>query len=96
MRVLVDEDAFEEAGEPQRRKLREHAGRLEDRPFLGNKLRDDLVPDRFADLPNLFRLELPEGWRALYTVASHPTEGRAVKVVWVGDHTAYDRLLGYG
>lgn len=65
MRVLVAEEAWEEAGEPHRRKLRDHADRLEDAPFRGDRLRAALVPERFEDLPNLFRLELPEGWRAL-------------------------------
>ncbi|MGI0149980.1 MAG: hypothetical protein ACREDF_10690, partial [Thermoplasmata archaeon] len=65
--VLVDEDEFRAAGERQRKKLRELAARLRREPFLGNRIRRTQVPRRFRDLPNLFRLELPEGWRALYT-----------------------------
>ena len=79
----------------QRKKLREYADRLRREPFLGERIRRHLVPKRFRSLPNLFRLELPQGWRALYAVASHPTEGAQIRVVWIGDHTRYERLSGY-
>ena len=93
--VLVDEDEFRAAEEGQRKKLRQLAARLRREPFLGNRIRRTQVPRRFRDLPNLFRLELPEGWRALYTVASLPPLGSQVRIVWIGDHTRYERLFGY-
>ncbi len=93
--ILVDEDAWERAGEPQRKKLRWHAERLQETPFRGERIQRTLIPERFSHLPNLFRLELPGAWRALYTVATSPTRGQRIRVVWVGDHTAYDRLFGY-
>ncbi len=93
--VLVDEEQFKAAGERQRRKLRDLARRLKQEPFLGDRIRRAHVPSRFKDLPNLFRLELRDGWRALYTVASSPAGGTQIRIVWVGDHTAYDRLFGY-
>ena len=88
--MYVDEDQFRLAGEAQRKKLREYAKRLRIEPFLG-----DRISRRFQDLPNLFRLELPQGWRALYTVASRPGFGSQIRVVWIGDHTRYNRLFGY-
>lgn len=94
--VVVDEKEFSAARAPQQRKLREYAGRLQEEPFLGDRIRRRQMPKRFRDLPNLFRLELPEGLRALYTMASSPTAGTQVRIVWVGDHKRYDRLLGYG
>jgi hypothetical protein len=94
--VVVDEREFRAAGEAQRRKLREFAARLRQRPFLGDRIPRRLVPRHFRDLPNLFRLELPGGWRALYTVATAPLAGTQVRVVWIGDHTRYDRLFGHG
>ncbi len=93
--VVVDEDEFRAAGPAQRKKLRDHAARLRREPFFGDRIQRRLVPRRFRDLPNLFRLELPGAWRALYTVASHPTEGTQVRIVWIGDHKRYDALVGY-
>jgi len=91
----VDEDEFRAAGEKQRKKLRELAARLRRQPFLGDRIRRSLIPRPFRNLPNLFRLELPEGWRALYTVASHPPLGSELRIVWIGDHKRYEKLFGY-
>ncbi len=96
MEVVVEENEFRAAGERQRKKLRELARRLRAEPFLGDRIQRTSVPRSFRNLPNLFRLELPEGWRALYTVASGPTAGNQVRVLWIGSHTRYDRLFGYG
>lgn len=94
--VLVDEREFRAAGPAQQAKLRQHARRLREEPFLGDRIPLERVPNRFRSLPNLFRLELPEGWRGLYTVASSPMAGTQIRIVWVGDHKRYDRLFGYG
>lgn len=91
----MDEDEFRAAGEKQRNKLRELAARLRREPFLGDRIRRTQIPRRFRSLPNLFRLELPEGWRALYTVASRPPLGSQLRIVWIGDHKRYERLFGY-
>jgi hypothetical protein len=93
--VFVDEAMFNAAGEAQQRKLREYARRLREEPFLGDRIRKKQFPRRFRELPNLFRLELPGGWRALYTVASRPGRGTQVRVVWIGGHKGYERLFGY-
>ena len=94
--VEVDAEAFAAAGTDQKRKLRQYRPQLLADPFLGNRIQRELVPQRFRDLPNLFRIELPEGWRALYTVATRPGGARVVRIVWIGNHTRYDRLFGYG
>jgi hypothetical protein len=93
--VVVDEGEFLKAGEMQRRQLRELARRLKSEPFLGDRIPQRLKPREFKGLPNLFRLELPDGWRALYTVASSPSEGTQVRILWIGSHSRYDRLFGY-
>ncbi len=93
--VSIDRREFQSAGPEQRRKLREYARRLSHEPSLGERVRSRRIPRVFRDLPNLYRLELPDGWRALYSVVTHPSEGREVKIVWVGDHARYDRLFGY-
>jgi len=93
--VVVQKDEFDSAGEAQRRKLRAYAKRLREEPFLGDRIPRDRIPKSLRTLPNLFRLELPDGWRALYTVAGSPVAGTQVRVVWIGDHTRYNRLFGY-
>lgn len=93
--VLVDEEEYRGAGKPQRKKLRHHAARLRHEPFMGDRIQRQLIPRRFRNLPNLFRLELPEGWRALYTVASHPVHGTQIRIVWIGDHRRHEKLFGY-
>ncbi len=85
-KVVVDEEEFRATGEAQRRKLREYARRLRERPFLGDRIQRHLIPRPLRALPNLFRLERPGGWRALYTVASSPATGTQVRIVWIGDH----------
>jgi len=93
--VVVDEKEFRLSGDLHRRKLREYVAGLKKEPFLGDRIPRRLVPKRFRELLNLFRLELPEGWRALYTVASGPAAGTQIRIVWMGNHTRYERLLGF-
>jgi hypothetical protein len=93
--VVVDEAEFRRARGPQLRKLREFARGLRDETYLGDRLRKVMIPRRFRALDNLFRLELPEGWRALYTVRSDPRAGDSIRIVWIGNHTRYERLFGY-
>ena len=93
--ISVDEREFASAGRPQQRKLRELTTRLQADPFFGDRIQASRVPKEFRNLPNLFRLELPEGWRALYTVAGDFAVRVEIRIVWIGDHKRYDRLFGY-
>jgi hypothetical protein len=94
-RVEVNARLFAAAGLPQQRKLRELAARLRREVYLGEKIPANRIPKQFQPADNLFRLELPEGWRALYTVATRRGFPPVVRVVWIGDHQRYDRLFGY-
>lgn len=62
---------------------------------IGDAIQRDRWPRRFRTLPTLWRLELPNGFRALYTVFHVPSEGRVARIDWVGDHRDYDDLFGY-
>lgn len=100
-RVYLSDEAADEAAalDPvQRRKLDWWARRLSADVTAGDHVRRELVPAalrRKYALENLWRLELPGGWRALYTILSSPERGRAVRILRVVDHRAYDRLFGY-
>lgn len=49
---------------------------------------------RVGRVRNLHKVELADGWRALYTIGSHGAD-RAVMVLEVVDHKQHDRLMGY-
>src|SRR5712691_4753375 len=82
----VDVDQFRATGARQRKKLLELAGRLRRGPFFGNRIRRSQIPQAFRSLPNVFRLELLDGWRALYTVASRAPFGSQLRIISIGDH----------
>jgi hypothetical protein len=69
--------------------------RLETDPYAGDRIRQELWPRQFRGFANLFRLELPEAHRAVYTVLTFPGRPREVRIVWLGHHKKYDRLFGY-
>jgi len=83
--------------------LRRQAAALEAEPFRGTFIALSRVPrralagwqGRIGAIPNLYKLDLPQGWRALYFVASDEKR-RNIFVIEVFSHTEYDRLLGYG
>jgi len=69
--------------------------KLKEKPFAGQKIpRKNWPKNYLSEFPNLFRMELSQGWRLLYYVM-----GDKVKVVSVVfeccDHKHYDKILGY-
>ena len=85
-----------------REALTRQAQALRGDPFRGTFIAPRQVPpqtlrrwqSRLGELPNLYKLDLPGGWRALYFVASDERR-RSAFVFEVVRHTEYDRLLGY-
>ena len=69
---------------------------LKENPQFGDPLRKELIPAKFLamGLQNLYRAELSNYWRLLYTI-----EGTQVEifcfVLSIIDHKTYDRLFGY-
>ena len=84
------------------RSLRRQAASLASDPLTGTFISLQRVPKASKDrweariglITNLFKLDLPAGWRAIYTVVTHE-ERRAALVIDVVDHKEYERLLGY-
>lgn len=64
-------------------------------PFWGDRIRRSLWPKQFRDLPNLFRFELPDAHRGVYSILSYPGREREIRIVWLGNHKRYDRLFDY-
>lgn len=82
--------------------LLRQANRLARDPFRGTFIRLKQVPKKTQDrwarrvtaLDNLFKCDLPGGWRALYTVYQDELR-RQVLIIEVVSPTEYDRTCGY-
>lgn len=72
---------------------------IKENPQYGNPVSKKLIPEEYSKKYgkiNLFRVELPNFWRMLYTL----TEGEAkieviAFVLDILDHPAYDKRFGY-
>ena len=69
---------------------------LKENPQFGDPISKDLIPKEFKKegIQNLYRVELSNYWRALYTI-----EGTKVEiflfVLSIVDHKKYNKLFGY-
>lgn len=63
--------------------------------FAGVHIRRRQFPGPFREHDNLWKIDLPNGFRALYTVLGRPGHGVVVSIEWLGDHKEYDELFGY-
>lgn len=65
----------------------------------GNPIAKSLIPEEYKakyGVKNLFRVELPNFWRMLYTLTDGETEIEIVAFVLdVIDHPTYDKKFGY-
>jgi hypothetical protein len=93
---------LQDAPKEVRESLSRLAQALRGDPFRGTFISLRRVPpptlrrwqSRLGELPNLYRLDLPGGWRALYFVATDERR-RSAFVFEVVRHAEYDRMLGY-
>ena len=69
---------------------------LKENPQFGDPLRKQSIPQKFLvmGIQNLYRVELSNYWRMLYTI-----EGSEVEIfcfiLSITDHKEYDNLFGY-
>lgn len=71
------------------------ADKLAQDPFHGTQIPKDRFPRLFKENPNLWKLDLPHAFRAVYTVMGRPSGDVRVVVRWIGGHKEYDKLFGY-
>jgi hypothetical protein len=68
-------------------------------PHYGNHIAKKLIPQEYKDkygVTNLFRVELPNFWRMLYTLTDGETNIEIIAFVLdVIDHPTYDNKFGY-
>ena len=69
---------------------------LKDNPQFGDPIRKELIPDSFKKkgIKNLYRAELSNFWRMLYTIGGTRVE-IFLFVLSIVDHNDYDKLFGY-
>lgn len=68
-------------------------------PHYGQPISKDKIPDEWKaeyGVKNLFRVELPQFWRMLYTLTNSGSEVEIIAfVLEISDHGKYDKRLGY-
>ena len=68
-------------------------------PHYGNPLAKNLIPAEYTikyGITNLFRVELPNYWRMLYTLTNGETEIEIIAFVLdIIDHNNYNKKFGY-
>jgi hypothetical protein len=69
---------------------------LKENPQYGDPIAKDLIPRKFkeAGIQNLYRVELSNYWRALYTIEGNKVE-IFLFVLSIVDHKEYNKLFGY-
>ena len=70
---------------------------LRNNPFAGDNIEKRKIPKKWTsdlDLTNLWRIELSNHWRMLYTIRSDEVEVISF-VLRIVDHEEYNQILGY-
>ena len=70
---------------------------LKDNPFIGIQIPKRLIPKKYIegfDVTNLWKFNLANYWRMIYTVTSE--EIKIISLILdIVDHKTYDKLFGY-
>ena len=103
--VFADEklkEAFERLkNSPSEKRLYDNLMRafddIEKAPNAFIHIKQKLIPREYATkygIDNLWKYDLPNGWRLLYSLANDEIEIIAIILDWL-DHKNYERKLGY-
>lgn len=72
-------------------------GWLKDNPFAGEQVQKSLIPKFYVEkysIANLWRIDLSNYWRLIYTIQSNEVEIIDF-VLNIVDHKKYDKIFGY-
>lgn len=72
-------------------------GWLKENPFVGDQVKKELIPNCYIQkygITNLWRIELSNYWRLIYTIQSNEIEIIDF-VLEIIDHKQYDKKFGY-
>lgn len=70
---------------------------LKDNPFVGDQVQKGKIPVKYIekyDVTNLWRIDLSNYWRLIYTIQSNEVEIIDF-VLNIVDHKKYDKIFGY-
>ena len=70
---------------------------IKENPFGGEQIQKSLIPKKYSlkyDINNLWRFELSNFWRMLYTIRGNNVEIVSF-ILEIIDHKEYNRLFGY-
>ena len=71
---------------------------LKENAFCGIQIPKRLVPKeyikRFGDITNLWKYNLPDAWRLIYTIKNNKITVLSVILEWM-DHKEYEKRFGY-
>jgi hypothetical protein len=72
---------------------------IKNNPHYGDPIAKKLIPDEYKKkygVTNLFRVELPNYWRMLYTLTNNETQIQIIAFVLdIIDHKEYDKKFTY-
>jgi Txe/YoeB family toxin of Txe-Axe toxin-antitoxin module len=71
-------------------------GNLREDAFSGTQVQKRLIPPEYLKygIDNLWKYDLPNGWRLLYSVAREEVKIVSIILEWF-DHKEYERRFGY-
>lgn len=64
-------------------------------PFRGESIKKNMIPPQYRHFHNLFKMNINQYWRLLYTIKSMGESNTLVIVLDFLPHNEYDRLFGY-
>lgn len=70
---------------------------LQNNPFCGIQIQRKLIPREYIrkyNIDNLWKYNLPDAWRLIYSVAKHQVVIISIIIEWL-DHKKYERRFGY-
>lgn len=91
-------ESLENSSEKQLYKfIRRAIDDLKENPACGKHIPRKLIPKKYTKeyrVTNLWKYDLPNSWRLLYTIKDNEVEIIAVILEWM-NHKEYDRLFSY-
>ena len=79
--------------------VKQKAELIKENPHYGNPIAKNLIPKEYINkygATNLFRVELPNFWRMLYSLTEGDTKVEIVAfILEICDHPTYNKRFGY-
>ena len=90
---------FDKISDKQLKKQLEKACKnLKENAFCGIQIPKKLIPKeytkKFGNLTNLWKYNLPDAWRLIYTIKNNNIELLTIILEWI-DHKGYERRFKY-